>query len=71
MFSHLEKPLADKPGIKQIFNDFGLVYAANGFVGWLFSITAPVAIILAVANRGGLGEEAIASWVFGVFFVTD
>ena len=48
--------------------DFGLTYAANGFIGWLFAITAPVAIILSVGSRGGLSEAEIASWVFGVFF---
>ena len=48
--------------------DFGLGYAANGFIGWLFAITAPVAIILSVGSRGGLSEAEISSWVFGVFF---
>ncbi|MFZ9039501.1 MAG: benzoate/H(+) symporter BenE family transporter [Gammaproteobacteria bacterium] len=52
-----------------MWRDFGLTYAANGFVGWLFAVTAPVAIILSVGSRGGLSEAEIASWVFGVFFV--
>ncbi len=51
-----------------MWRDFGLTYAANGFVGWLFAVTAPVAIILSVGSRGGLSEAEIASWVFGVFF---
>jgi benzoate membrane transport protein len=49
--------------------DFGPTYAANGFIGWVFSATAPVAIILSVGTRGGLSEAELASWIFGVFFV--
>ena len=65
----LEKPPAPRPGLPRLWRDFGLTYAANGFVGWLFAITAPVAIILSVGSRGGLSEAEIASWIFGVFFV--
>ena len=64
----LEKPHSPRPGLRQIWRDFGPTYAANGFIGWLFAVTAPVAIILSVGSRGGLSEAEIASWVFGVFF---
>ena len=49
--------------------DFGPREAANGFIGWVFSATAPVAIILSVGTRGGLSEAELASWIFGVFFI--
>lgn len=52
-----------------VASDFGPVYASNGFIGWLFAATAPVAIILTVGSHGGLSEAEIASWIFGVFFV--
>jgi benzoate membrane transport protein len=65
----LEKPATPRAGLRRMWRDFGLTYAANGFVGWLFAVTAPVAIILSVGSRGGLSEAEIASWVFGVFFV--
>ena len=68
MIGPLESPASPRPGLRQLWRDFGLTYAANGFVGWLFAITAPVAIILSVGSRGGLSEAEIASWVFGVFF---
>jgi benzoate membrane transport protein len=45
------------------------LYASNGFVGWLFAATGPVAIILAVGSNGGLSENEITSWIFGAFFV--
>ena len=49
--------------------DIGPRYAANGFIGWVFAATAPVAIILSVGTRGGLSEAELASWIFGVFFI--
>jgi benzoate membrane transport protein len=69
MFSHLERPGRPPPGWKQVLADFGPTYAANGFIGWVFSATAPLAIILAVGTRGGLSEAELASWIFGVFFI--
>src|SRR6202163_647461 len=69
MFSHLERPAHPAPGWRQVLADFGPTYAANGFIGWGFSATAPLAIILAVGTRGGLSEAELASWIFGVFFI--
>jgi len=69
MFSHLEKIAPVRPGWRALWSDFGLGYAANGFIGVVFAATAPVAIILAVGSRGGLSEVELASWVFGVFFI--
>jgi benzoate membrane transport protein len=45
------------------------LYASNGFIGWLFAATGPVAIILAVGTNGGLSQPEIASWLFGAFFI--
>jgi benzoate membrane transport protein len=57
------------PRWAEIRSDFGPRYIANGFIGWVFAASAPVAIILAVGTRGGLAEAQLASWIFGVFFV--
>src|SRR5262245_34406085 len=48
---------------------FGGVYLANAVVAFLFSASAPVAIILSASQRGGLSEADIASWLFGCFFI--
>src|SRR6516164_2179267 len=69
MFTHIERPAERPPKLRQVLSDFGLLYASNGFVSWLFAVSAPVAIILAVGTNGGLSENEIASWIFGVFFV--
>ncbi len=69
MLSHLERPHRPLPGWRQMLADFGPEYAANGFIGWVFAATAPVAIILSVGTRGGLSEAELASWIFGVFSI--
>jgi len=69
MSSVLERPTSPPPSLRQLRADFGPRYAANGFIGWLFAATAPVAIILSVGTQGGLSEAQLASWLFGAFFV--
>ena len=69
MLSQLERPTGRPPGLWQIFSDFGPLYASNGFIAWLFAVTGPVAIILAIGSSGNLSEGEIASWIFGVFFI--
>jgi benzoate membrane transport protein len=68
MLTQIERPAERPPGIGRTISDFGILYASNGFIGWLFAITGPVVIILAVGSNGGLSEKDIASWIFGVFF---
>lgn len=69
MFTHIERPTERPPAPGIVLSDFGLLYASSGFIGWLFAVTAPVAIILAVGAGGGLSEHEIASWIFAVFFI--
>ncbi|MBX3678560.1 benzoate/H(+) symporter BenE family transporter [Cognatazoarcus halotolerans] len=69
MFSQLERPTLPRPGLNRIFGDLGFTYVANGLIGFIFSATGPVAIILSVGTGGGLSEAELASWLFGVFFI--
>ena len=46
------------------------VFVVTGITAFLFSCTGPVAIILAVAATMGLGQQHVASWLFGGFAVT-
>lgn len=69
MFSHLERPAVARASWRQLLADFSPLYAANGFIGFMFAATAPVAIILSVGVRGGLSEAELSSWIFGVFFI--
>lgn len=49
--------------------DLSAENAVNALVAFAFSISGPVAIILAVTGRGGLSEAQTASWLFGAFFI--
>lgn len=69
MLDHLERPARPLPGLRRILADFGPTQAVNGFIGFVFAATAPVAVILAVGTRGGLSESDLASWIFGSFFI--
>lgn len=69
LFSRLEKPGAKRVDWSRLWADLGPGYVANGFIGWVFAATAPVAIILSVGTRGGLSEAELSSWIFGVFFI--
>src|SRR5262249_58332373 len=69
MFADIERPTERPPTPGKVLSDFGPLYASSGFIGWLFAVTEPVAIILAVGSGGGLSEGEIASWIFGVFFI--
>ena len=60
LFSHLEAPAEAPPNWRRVLADFGPRYAANGFVGWMFGATAPVAVILSVGSTGGLSEAELA-----------
>src|SRR5215217_3808049 len=69
MISALERPTSPTPSLRQVLADFGPIYAANGFIGFVFAATGPVAIILSVGTSGGLSPAELASWIFGVFFI--
>lgn len=63
----LERPLSAPPGWRQVLADLTPTAAANGLIGLIFSVTGPVAIVLAVGTHGGLSEAQMASWLFGAF----
>lgn len=65
----IERPARPVPGPRRLVRDLGPTYTANGFIGLVFAATGPVAVILAVGEEGGLSQEQLASWIFGVFFL--
>src|SRR3954465_3161744 len=69
MITSLERPTEPAPSPRQVLAGFGPIYAANGFIGFVFAATGPVAIILSVGTSGGLSPAELASWIFGVFFI--
>ena len=65
----VERPAHARAGWRSFLADFGALYAANGFMGFIFAATGPVAIILSVGTRGHLTEAQLISWIFGVFLI--
>lgn len=62
----ISRPVA---GPAAFVRDLSAENAVNALVAFAFAITGPVAIVFAVAARGGLSEAQIASWIFGAFFI--
>jgi len=65
----LERPPDFSFDLHHLAGGFGGIYLANAVVAFLFSASAPVAIILTVSQQGGLSEADIASWLFACYFV--
>jgi benzoate membrane transport protein len=43
--------------------------ATNAVVAWLYAITGPFAILLAVASKAGFAQDQLASWIFGGYAI--
>ena len=56
-------------GPTAFLRDLSAEDAVNALVAFAFSVSGPVAVILAVTARGGLSEAQTASWIFGSFFI--
>src|SRR5262249_60056623 len=65
----LERPHAFSFDLRHLLGGLGGIYLANAVVAFLFSASAPVAVILTVSQQGGLAEADIASWLFACYFV--
>ena len=55
------------PGIRSSLRDLPthltLLTVSHGFMGWVFSITGPMLILLSVAEQGKLPTATIVSWI--------
>lgn len=56
-----------RPG--RVLRDVGRTEVANGLMGSVFSMTGPVAVILAAAELARLTSAETSSWIFGAFFL--
>lgn len=61
----------ERPAVhgRRLLADLAPAYVASGLLGFVFAASGPLAIVLSVGASGGLSERALASWVFGIFFV--
>jgi benzoate membrane transport protein len=65
----IERPEAEPPSLRRVIADFGSLYGSGALAAFIFAASGPVAIILTIATRGGLGPSDVASWIFGGFLV--
>ena len=56
-------------GTRDVWRALDGAVISNGVVGFTFAATGPVALVFAAAAKGGLGEAALASWLFGGFLL--
>lgn len=63
--SVLERPREPLPRWGDIAQAYDRHVAGHAAVAFLFSVTGPLVILLAVATKAGLGRADIASWIFG------
>ena len=61
----LERAPRPHPRFSDIVGALDRHMAANAAVAWLFAVTGPLVILLAVASKAGLSREDTASWIFG------
>jgi benzoate membrane transport protein len=61
----LEPPERPLPAWRDIIRSLDRHVATNAVVAWLFAITGPLAILLAVATKADFGQDQVAAWIFG------
>jgi len=55
------------PSLRELRRDFHIQAIVNGLLGFIFSASGPLAIILSVGTGAGMPAALIASWVLGCF----
>lgn len=65
----LEPIATPLPGPRAFFRDVTRAHFANAVIGVFFAASGPLAIVLAIGAKGGLGEADLASWFFASFFI--
>ena len=61
------EPPGALPSLREMRRDFHIQALVNGLLGFIFSASGPLAIILSVGTGAGMPADLIASWVLGCF----
>lgn len=61
-----ERPEGRPASPRDVLRDLDGHGLSNGVIGWVFSVSGPIAITLAVGKAGGLDDAQMESWVFGI-----
>ena len=41
----------------------------NAVVAWLFAVTGPLAVLLAVSTKANFEHDKVAAWIFGAYAI--
>ncbi len=55
--------------LKDFARDISVQHGVNALIAFIFAVTGPIAIMLTVGAKAGLPEPALATWLFGAFFL--
>jgi hypothetical protein len=62
----VERPL---PTWRETLSALNRHTVTNAFIAWLYAVTGPLAILLAVASSAGFGHDQLATWLFGAYAI--
>jgi benzoate membrane transport protein len=62
----VERPL---PTWRETLSALNRHTVSSAFIAWLYAVTGPLAILLAVASSAGFGPEQLATWLFGAYAI--
>jgi benzoate membrane transport protein len=65
----LEPAERPTPGWRDIVASLDRHMVTNATVAWLYAITGPLAILLAVASKAGFTQDQVAAWIFGGYAI--
>lgn len=66
-----EPPHQRPAGVRETIASISSANISVGLVSFLFASTGPVALVIAAAAKGNLGETEIAAWLFGAFVLNS
>lgn len=65
----LERPQRPLPTLAEMGQGFGRHPFVNGLVSFIFAMTVPIALVLAVGKEAGLTDRELETWLFAAYFI--
>ncbi len=69
LMTTLEPTARPLPSWRDILTSLDRHMVTNAVVAWLYAITGPLAILLAVSTKAGFGQGQVAAWIFGAYAI--
>ena len=69
LMTTLEPTARPLPSWRDLLTSLDRHMVTNAVVAWLYAITGPLAILLAVSTKAGFGQGQVAAWIFGAYAI--